>query len=541
MSQTRFQLNTLSSKQIFFFLTVVCSVLLSIPTCDFQPIISTGDHGRDLYAFSRVLEGDQIYKDFWWTYGPLMPYYYSVILKFLGVNLQSVLVGKYLLLILSGIFFYLILSTLIRPSMSFIGALWFLVFNHDFFINFNHYGGILSLLIITYCLFLYNNQQSTPILYVGSSFILGLIFIKANFGFIALFIFLVSVVFIDKINALPLKKDKLVFFVFSIFIIPPLAVLVYALHFADLPLTYIRQCLPFLIGDHPHFMAPSKSAGLFLSAVYRNMTTGWHNIAMAFIVILTAVQTLRLTLTKQLDKSFTKRLIPALCILTLFYVINFHEYLFSGVLYRTLWSKHFSYLLMFTIIAIGTQHLSKGIRLLLSFTLLFIIFSAVLQSVSLIKQRKTPEHYLALKRGKVYLGNSPLWNYTVQQTTHFLNYNLKPDETFFALPYDPLYYYLTDRKSPTRLLIFFDHILIKEEQQKKIIRDLEKNNVNWVLISSRENAQEPGLGQFGSSYCVLIADYIKENFEPVAKFGDWVNPPGWTSGHGTRILKRIVN
>jgi len=38
--------------------------------------------------------------------------------------------------------------------------------------------------------------------------------------------------------------------------------------------------------------------------------------------------------------------------------------------------------------------------------------------------------------------------------------------------------------------------------------------------------------------CPLIAQYINANFEQVAQFGDWENPPGWGWNHGTAILKR---
>jgi len=109
---------------------------------------------------------------------------------------------------------------------------------------------------------------------------------------------------------------------------------------------------------------------------------------------------------------------------------------------------------------------------------------------------------------------------------------------FFALPYEPVYYFLSGKKSPTRQLIFFAHINIPNEQEEKIIRDLEKNKVNWIVLSNRSHSNQVGLGQMGIDYCPLIDKYIKDNFLIVAEFGDWVNPPGWIEHHGTRILKR---
>ena len=80
---------------------------------------------------------------------------------------------------------------------------------------------------------------------------------------------------------------------------------------------------------------------------------------------------------------------------------------------------------------------------------------------------------------------------------------------------------------------------ILDEDEATIIADLERNKVNYVLISNRAIAKsEPGLGVFGTTYCPILAKYIADNFEPIAQFGDWTNEPGWAWNHGTQILKR---
>ena len=60
--------------------------------------------------------------------------------------------------------------------------------------------------------------------------------------------------------------------------------------------------------------------------------------------------------------------------------------------------------------------------------------------------------------------------------------NLKENELFFSAPYSPIYYYLTEKRSPTRQTIFFDHINIPKKQEKKIVSDL-KNKPNFVKIT----------------------------------------------------------
>ncbi len=72
-----------------------------------------------------------------------------------------------------------------------------------------------------------------------------------------------------------------------------------------------------------------------------------------------------------------------------------------------------------------------------------------------------------------------------------------------------------------------------------MIAELEKNHVNYILLSNRAFArEEQGLGFLGTTYCPLIGKYIKENFYPLARFGDWSDEPGWAWNHGTLILKR---
>jgi hypothetical protein len=76
------------------------SAIFIWPELNYQDLLSQGDHGRDLYAFDAVTHGKLPYKDFWWVYGPLMPYYYGLFFKIFGVHITSVLLGRALLVIL---------------------------------------------------------------------------------------------------------------------------------------------------------------------------------------------------------------------------------------------------------------------------------------------------------------------------------------------------------------------------------------------------------------------------------------------------------
>ncbi|MDE2028201.1 MAG: hypothetical protein KGJ11_06640, partial [Candidatus Omnitrophica bacterium] len=187
------------------------------------------------------------------------------------------------------------------------------------------------------------------------------------------------------------------------------------------------------------------------------------------------------------------------------------------------------------------QSMAPWVRLVVFALMAVMIVLSWLAFMVRLDALKTKSQYLDLPRGGIYVSNAPAWINTVEQTTVYLEKTLKPHELFFALPYDCLYYYLTGKKTPTRQLIFFEHIKIPRAQERSVIRDLERNHVNYILVSNRAFArQERGLGILGTTYCPLIGKYIQDNFVPLKRFGDWSDEPGWAWNHGTYILKRKV-
>ena len=114
-----------NKKGILLVLVILAGAILLYPQIDYQNYLSQGDHGRDLYAFAQTYEGETPYQDYWWVYGPAMPYYYGLFFKFLGATIPSILIGKLLLIILAGIFIYLSIVLFAEPLLAFAGTLWF--------------------------------------------------------------------------------------------------------------------------------------------------------------------------------------------------------------------------------------------------------------------------------------------------------------------------------------------------------------------------------------------------------------------------------
>ncbi|MBI4309608.1 MAG: hypothetical protein HY591_04680 [Candidatus Omnitrophica bacterium] len=314
---------------------------------------------------------------------------------------------------------------------------------------------------------------------------------------------------------------------------------IYAWFLQGLSTAEIRQCFPYLGGDEPYnHLGPLQTIPMLANTIAQTIKSSLVDAAFCVLILLCAGQTLRVLLNKKTGTHKRRTMALVLGYAALFYALNLHEFLKSGVFYRSFWSQPFSIFLSFTAIAIAAQSIPRWARVLLWSTLVLIAFSDHWADNQRIKPYKNPQHFLGSDRGGVYITNDRSFIQTVVLSTKQLKGLVKNGGSFFALPYDCLYYYLTDKKSPTRQLIFFDHIKIPFEQEQRIISDLEKRPIAAVLVSSRQSAREPGLGTLGVTYCPMIAQYINANFTAAAKIGDWVNEPGWAWNHGTLILKR---
>jgi uncharacterized membrane protein len=84
--------------------------------------------------------------------------------------------------------------------------------------------------------------------------------------------------------------------------------------------------------------------------------------------------------------------------LCLFYVANFHEYLKSGVWYRSFWAQPLSMMIIFLLIDTATQSIPKVARkLVLLFLALLAIFAGSPLRSSM--RQKVESQYLSLPRG----------------------------------------------------------------------------------------------------------------------------------------------
>jgi hypothetical protein len=196
----------------FFLLALLAGIVILWPSTNFQDWLSTGDHGRDLDAFEQTLNGKIVYQDYWWVYGPLMPYYYAIFYKLLGINIHSVLIGKFVIELSAGLLCFFALSRLFQPLTAFMAALWFWGFQQDFFFTYNHVGGIAVITAVIFCLLSYIKERRIETLWWGVAWCFVLAMVKVNFGLSSLGALMAAAFIVDRSYKVPFTSAKKLFY-----------------------------------------------------------------------------------------------------------------------------------------------------------------------------------------------------------------------------------------------------------------------------------------------------------------------------------------
>ncbi len=551
-----FLINFIKKYQVFLFAVsgILMAFIIYWPSHDILPFLVQGDTGRDLYVYKRTSEGAIPLRDTYYSYGPLMSYYYAIYIKVLGVHISSILWGRIVLNIFAGLLIYFSLVRFIAPTMAFMAAVWFWVYNVDFPHAFNHAGGVLIILLQIHLLLKYIEKPNIKLLFTMVPVLFSLFLIKTNMGLVIL---LTSILAIFLIDSTIEKNSKVSIRILhcSILATPIILILIfYSFLFYGLSDDHVRQCSLYLIGGNDQFARPSfLNTFLILMTEIKNnlngfsafdvasMSTFFSPLPYRIIVLISFFATFWFIypFRKQpINNTFKKeRLFIIILLTTLIAVL--HEFILSAVHYRLLWSYSILVMLMFLMIGLWTRSWRFFSQVLLFILLTCLIILDVHGKYSFRQQiTSNPSHFVALDGAEVYVKNPVQWIRTVSHTTEYLNKSLGQNESFLAIPYEPLYYYLTNKTSPVPEDIFFDFFFYSMNQDNRIIADLEKKSVNYVLLSNRCVSSEQGLGTFGTSYCSRLAAYIYSNFECVATFGDWKRRPSWFDGHAVKIYKR---
>lgn len=525
----------------FLVLTILSCCLLLFPYLNYQRFVPQGDIGWMMYAYTQTMEGQTPFRDYIWVYGPLMNYYYALCLKAFGVSIASVVLGKLILYVVSGVFCFLAVSCFFSPVSAYLCSLWFVTFHPDFHFTqtYNHAGGITLFVLLMVFIFRYIQSLNLKELVRAAGVVVGISLVKFNFGMTALVGYAISCLVIDTVLNQGRHKGRIAYYAV---VALGMMTLIYTIFFWGMKISDIRQCFIYVQGDQFHHGNFLLHMGLFAQGVWLNINKNWFSRLAAGIVFAAIIVLLKKTFFEQrLSKELSvwdKKFWLAMGVLGLFCGLNLHEYILSGFLYRKYWSAPFQILLIGFIVSYAVKLFLSKVRWLIIGFVFWVVLLVFFRAFHGINSIKDSAHFLSWPSAQVYSRMPLEWKSTVTQTMEFMNQHLRKDETFYALPYEPLYFYLLGKRSPHRLILFFDFYRISDEQQAEIIKALEEKRIRYVLISNRMQSFEVGFGTFGKTYAHVLARYLEAHFKEVARFGDWSKSPGWFENHATKILKR---
>ncbi len=527
-----------SVRIIFLILTITAGIAIFSPCVNYHNFLSQGDHGRELYSIKMVYEGALPYRDFTLFNGPLMLYYYSAFFHIFGVSIQSVLLAQTMIIIFVGVMMYLIASIFISPAMSFLCTLWYWAFRGiEFFYSYNHIGAIFFMLLAVYflCQYIWDQRQIWVVL--GTLCIFCLCFIRANIGISTLFSYFLCLTIIDFLKNDSSKNKKAILYSLLFTGTVLLTFFIYWNYLSSVP-----KFAPHDLGYFQTIKIDQLSYKSFIESMLRFCRVVYFNFtatpARTLFGVIVAISILLLIRTALKSKTISPA-VMAICSLLIFSLLNLHEYLAGAAYFRINWSLSLFILTLFLIIGSAASQSSRLINLsLLSFSLL-IPLPEIIYHDQIVRLSKRPSQLLSIGENKVYVANESSWIKTVTNVATYIRQHTQESEKILSFPHDALYYFLTDRSCATRDLMLTMAYLASAEQENEIIGQLEKEKVNYVILSNRAfHSLDENTGVFGKNYGHVLYYYFDLNFETAAAFGEWGKKAGWVTDHAVKILKR---
>ncbi len=531
-----------SKSQLYLLFTVVLGLITLLPQWNFQSAMAVGDHGLNLYAFQRTAMGETPYQDFWWAYGPLFPYYYAGFMNLFGDTIWSVFIGRLILIFTSGLFAYLTLVRFTHPLIAMAASGFFWIYFPDFFYSYNHTGIITLFFVITYLIFSYFHRPLARYFWLGLPCLYLMSLARINMGFGMLFGFVMLHFLTDRfVHDLKTTQHLPRYFLGTILVVTGSG-LTYWWFLQGLPEYAVHQCLPYF--SSVYYEPPKEDPFYYKYLFYLQMigvlvTKTWRYLFFFLLLVTVSIQMLFILKLPERAGNPKRPMRFSLGATLLLMIIAFHEFLLGNQIYRINWIMPFQILLFALCIYFASKSFHPRIRNLLYITVLLIPLVDIARYNLIVRSLKIPEQYIQVARGGVYTKNPEIWHRTVEEVTNFLNTHLDPEETFFAMPYEPLYYFLTKRKSPSWHTLLMEGSLLSDEQELAMIESLKDPQVKYVLLSNRYYSREAHHGTLGETHLIDLAEYVDKNFETAETFGQWDLEAGWNFHHGVKILKRI--
>ncbi len=138
-------------------------------------------------------------------------------------------------------------------------------------------------------------------------------------------------------------------------------------------------------------------------------------------------------------------------------------------------------------------------------------------SVALINSRRTeradrPLGLLTTERGAIVVTQNQARQY--QAAIQFMKQKNAQGEAVLSVPEDTSLYFLSGTHCPTRVYAFNPGVLASDKMTNDVIREIERNNVRYLLWSNRSYI-EYGVPQFGIDFGRPLGDYFRSHYRRV--------------------------
>lgn len=485
--------------------------------------ISEGDIGRDLYNYYLVSKGYLPYIDFNYIYGPLMPLFYGFAFKIFGVSYLTAMSFWFLFNIVAFIAMFYLVKYFSNYLTAFIAGLFFVAY-HGFSIQtFNHIGGIIFIIFAILLLKLYLDTEKPLYVYLIAIACFLLAITKLNMGLAfsgPIFFFLI---FFNIINKKPVKH-----LIYSCLLFLGLTAIVYGFLLSFSPLDQIGKSFPYsrsslqapfagpvntILGADSSIVSIDSENNPVLANIFWLLSLNlWAFILIIFSIII------EIFVYKN-EKFGTNFIFIAILCLTA--LLSTHEFISIGTFYSLrFWTLSIEVPLIFFIInyLIETYNNKKLFKLVFPIFLISLIFITGIKFGVQLLFHNIEKVHCSMDRAKVNFTNIP-WYLTTYKVIDYINNNTNSNDKILALPYNMLYLFLSKRESPnTRYNEFLYLTHLTEQDEINVIKSMEEEKVNVVVYVNRIGTREGGGGYFGSSHCILIDNYIKENYDLEVSF-----------------------
>ena len=594
------QIKTLFSKHeiiISFLLWIFIFFLLLIFT--FQkwgcPVV---DCGRDAYVAERIIKGDLLYLDVYYTYGPLAPYALALSYLLFGINLNALYLTGIICSLIILIYTYKLSNILFRPILSaFINVSIILVFcfnqgifNYIFPYTYSMLFATLFTVVFVY--YLYKHLETDDFKYliiasiavgIGSltkieytiylitAFLLYILILKFYLKRLSTHLITLSFLPILIIGSITtvffLSQGQLQEFVefieynqISLQSKPSIYISNYILnsgHSRSILLQYALWLIPILFFCNLFIISFTRIKNIFIKY---------------FITIIMAYITVLFIKSHSLDlimiKNFLFSFIPIIFSLGLIY------YLAKAFFYKiTLSNKDL--LLFFICFITVLLCLRSYIHLNIFF---YGIFSAILCFIPITYFiLKTPDliekKYSFLKKYRTNWYTSAIVIYLILITGHYSSYNLnntainqpkgriltsniiaapinelvdyiknhtKKDDEIVLCPEETLIYFLSDRKSATKFYDYLPIRLVTPELEDYLISIIKEKNIKLIVISSRI-APFYNKSNYGVDYNQSVYNWISSNYKLCKTIGTYKENTYFADAYGFKVYQKECN